>query len=89
MRRNNRTLVKAACATVLGILAVALTGSTEARAQADQPFPPYNPYPALPGFIPPNILPPDLQPELLRVRREHLRSLFRRVASINAADSVR
>jgi hypothetical protein len=70
MRRNKSSLVKAASATVLGILAVPLTGSTEARAQADQPFPPYNPYPALPGFIPPNILPPDLQPELLRVRRE-------------------
>ena len=70
MRRDRSTLVKAAFATVLGILSVQLVGSTEARAQVDQPFPPYDPYPVLPGFVPPNILPPDLQPELLRVRRE-------------------
>jgi len=67
---RNTTLVKAAFATVLGILSVPLAGLTEARAQVDQPFPAYNPYPALPGSIPPSILPPDLQPELLRVRRE-------------------
>ena len=70
MRRDTSTLVKAAFATVLGILSVPLAGLTEARAQVDQPFPAYNPYPALPGSIPPSILPPDLQPELLRVRRE-------------------
>src|SRR3984893_9767673 len=63
MRRDTRTLVKAAFATVLGILSVPLAGSTEAQAQLDQPFPAYNPYPT-------GILPNDLQSELLRVRRE-------------------
>ena len=49
---------------VLGIVSVPLAGFTEARAQqVDQPLPAYNPYP-------PGILPPDLEPELLRVRRE-------------------
>jgi cytochrome c peroxidase len=67
MRRHTGTLVNAAFATVLGILSVPLAGSTEARAQGtaplDQPLPAYNPYPH-------NILPPDLQSELLRVRHE-------------------
>ena len=74
MRRDTCTLVNAAFATVLGILSVPLAGSTEARAQGtaplDQPFPAYNPYPRLPGSVPPTVLPPDLQSELLRVRRE-------------------
>src|SRR5246127_67739 len=74
MRRDTCTLVNAAFATVLGILSVPLAGSTEARAQGtaplDQPFPAYNPYPQLPGSTPPTVLPPDLQSELLRVRRE-------------------
>jgi cytochrome c peroxidase len=48
---------------VLGVLSVPLAGSTEARAQVDQPVAPYNPYPS-------GILPANLQPELLRVRRE-------------------
>ncbi len=90
MRRDTSTLVKAACATVLGILSVPLAGLTEARAQVDQPFPAYNPYPALPGSIPPSILPPDLQPELLKGSArssDHLRSLFRGVASIDSAGS--
>jgi cytochrome c peroxidase len=63
MRRNTRTLVRAVFATVLGVLSVPLAGSTEVRAQVDQPVPPYNPYPS-------GVLPADLQPELLRVRRE-------------------
>ena len=70
MRRTNSTLAKAAFATVLGILSVPFVGSTEARAQVDQPFPPYNPYPPLPGSVPPTVLPPNLQSELLRVRGE-------------------
>src|SRR6202008_2226501 len=74
MRRGTCTLVKAAFATVLAILSIPLAGSTEARAQGtaplDQPFPAYNPYPPLPGSVPPTVLPPDLQSELLRVRRE-------------------
>jgi cytochrome c peroxidase len=71
MRRDTRTLVKAALATVLGIVSVPLAGLTEARAQqVDQPLPAYNPYP-------PGILPPDLEPELLRVRRE-VQTVFNR-----------
>src|SRR6476646_9368670 len=74
MRCDKSTLVKAAFATVLGIVSVTLAGSTEARAQGaallDQPFPAYNPYPPLPGSVPPTVLPPDLQSEVLRVRRE-------------------
>jgi cytochrome c peroxidase len=74
MRRDKSTLVKAALATVLGILSVPLTGLTEVRAQGaakvDQPFPAYNPYPPLPGSVPPTVLPPDLQSEIDRVRRE-------------------
>jgi cytochrome c peroxidase len=63
MRRDTRKIVKAALATALGILSVPLAGSTEARAQADQPIAAYNPYP-------PGILPPDLQSEINRVRHE-------------------
>src|SRR5690349_4454928 len=72
MRRHTSRLVTAGLAAVLGILSVPLVGSTEARAQAavDQPFPPYIPYPPLPGSVPPTVLPPDLQSELLRVRRK-------------------
>jgi cytochrome c peroxidase len=54
---------RTAFATALGILSVPLAGFTEGRAQVDQPFPAYNPYP-------PGILPADVQSELLRVRRE-------------------
>src|ERR1700732_2283608 len=42
----------------------------QAQAQGDPPSRPYNPYPPLPGSVPPTVLPPDLQSELLRVRRE-------------------
>src|ERR1700738_604961 len=60
MRQDTRTLVRAAFATVLGVLSVPLTGSTEARAQTP---PPYNPYPS-------GILPANLDSEISRVRRE-------------------
>src|SRR3984893_8887142 len=72
MRRDTQTLVNAAFATVLGILSVPLAGFTEAQAQVgvDQPVPPYNPYPPLPGSTPPTVLPANLQSELLRVRSE-------------------
>ena len=66
MRQDTRTLVKAAFATVLGVLSVSLAGSTEARAQpVDLPanIPPYNPYPS-------GILPANLQSELDRVKFE-------------------
>src|ERR1700732_2582481 len=60
MHRDARTLVKAAFATVLGVLSVPLAGSTEVHAQ---PPPPYNPYPS-------GILPANLDSEIARVRRE-------------------
>jgi hypothetical protein len=65
MHQDTRTLVRAAFATVLGVLSVPVAGFTEARAQVgvDQPIPPYNPYPS-------GILPANLQSELQRVRFE-------------------
>ena len=60
MRRDTRTLLRAAFATVLGVLSVPLAGSTEVRAQTP---PPYNPYPS-------GILPANLDSEISRVRRE-------------------
>ena len=77
MRRDTQTLVKAAFATVLGILSVPHPASAQAQFQPDIPVLPYNPYPALPGFIPPSILPPDIQPEIYRVRFE-VESIFAR-----------
>jgi hypothetical protein len=79
MGRDTRTLARATFATVLGVLSIPLAGSTEAQAQAfvDQSVPAYNPYPPLPGFTPPNILPPDVQSELYRVRFE-VESIFAR-----------
>src|SRR5437660_4450261 len=66
MRRDTRTLVRAAFATALGVLSVPLAGPIEARAQpVDLPanVPAYNPYPS-------GILPANLQSELDRVKRE-------------------
>ena len=60
MRRDTRTLIRAALATVLGVLSVPFAGSFEARAQTP---PPYNPYPS-------GILPANLDSEIARVRRE-------------------
>src|SRR5712671_7690977 len=71
MRRHISILVTTSLVAVLGIVSVPLAGFTEARAQqVDQPLPAYNPYP-------PGILPPDLVPELLRVRRE-VQTVFNR-----------
>jgi hypothetical protein len=71
MRRRSSIFTKTAFATVLGILSIPLVGPTEARAQLDQPFPAYKPYPPLPGSVPPSVLPPDLQSELLsRLRKK-------------------
>jgi hypothetical protein len=47
MRRHTGTLVRAAFATVLGVLSVPLAGSTEARAQNPNPAPIFPP----PGFV--------------------------------------
>src|ERR1700726_2389941 len=60
MHRDRRTLVKAAFATVLGVLSVPLAGSTVVHAQTP---PPYNPLPS-------GILPANLDSEIARVRRE-------------------
>jgi cytochrome c peroxidase len=68
MPQYTPTVIAAGLAVAFGILSVPHTAS--AQAQVDQPVPPYNPYPPLPGSMPPTVLPPDLQPELLRVRRE-------------------
>ena len=74
MRRHTSILVTTSVAAVLGIVSVPLAGFTEARAQqVDQPLPAYNPYP-------PGILPPDLESELLRVRRE-VQTIFQRYAA--------
>ena len=75
MRRNTFKFVTAGLVAVLGILGAPHAAS--AQAQVDQPVPPYNPYPPLPGSTPPTVLPPDLQPELLRVRRE-VQTIFNR-----------
>jgi hypothetical protein len=68
MRRNTSRFAAAGLAAVLGILGAPHAAS--AQALVDQPVPPYNPYPLLPGSTPPTVLPPDLQPEIYRVRRE-------------------
>jgi cytochrome c peroxidase len=71
MRRHKSRMMTAGLVMVLGVLSLPLTGFTDARAQVDQPYPAYNPYPPLPpGSVPPTILPPNLQSEILRVRRE-------------------
>ena len=72
MRRATRKLVNTAFATLLGVLSVPLAASAQVvnLNEPDIPVPPYNPYPALPGDTPPSILPPDLQPEIYRVRQE-------------------
>src|SRR6266404_891279 len=60
MRQDTRTLIRAAFATVLGVLSLPLAGSIEVRAQTP---PPYNPYPS-------GILPANLDSEIARVRNE-------------------
>src|SRR3984893_14087716 len=60
MRRDTQTLVRAALATVLGVLSVSLAGSIEVRAQTP---PPYNPYPS-------GILPANIDSERTRIERE-------------------
>jgi cytochrome c peroxidase len=68
---------RAACANIFyaSIIGSLLAGvpyaaSAQSQFQPDIPVPPYNPYPPLPGSTPPTVLPPDLQPEIYRVRRE-------------------
>src|SRR5271169_4511019 len=79
MRLDTSTLVKAAFATVLGVLSVPHAGSAQKGPPfpppgpppgTASPFPPYNPYPMEPGSMPPSILPPNLDSEIARVQRE-------------------
>jgi cytochrome c peroxidase len=79
MRRDTGTLVKAAFATVLGILSVPHAGSAQQGPPfpppgpppgTASPFPPYNPYPTGLNSMPPSILPPNLDSEIARVQRE-------------------
>ena len=73
MRRQTSTIATAGLAALLGGLCAPHPASAQSFLfQPDLPpgIPAYNPYPALPGFTPPNILPPDLQPEIFRVRAE-------------------
>jgi hypothetical protein len=77
---TTRFLITAGLTAVLGILAVPHAASAQGAAtplMPDIPFPPYNPYPPLPGSTPPSILPPDLQPEIYRVRAE-VQTIFNR-----------
>src|ERR1700741_1553371 len=80
MRRNTAGLVAAGlAAAAIGILSV--PGAESAGngppfpppgppPGTASPSPPYNPYPMLPGFMPPSILPPNLDSEIARVQRE-------------------
>ena len=71
MRRATWKFVNTAFATALGILCVPHSASAQSNLlQPDIPVTPYNPYPALPNSTPPSVLPPDLQPEIYRIRRE-------------------
>jgi len=72
MSRYTSKFGTAGLAAVLGILGIPHAASAQAPNlfQPDIPVPAYNPYPALPGFTPPSILPPNLQPEIYRVRAE-------------------
>src|ERR1700739_4950060 len=67
MRRHISKLATVGLAAVLGVLSIPYAASAQTL---PSPNPPYNPYPALPGFTPPSILPPDINQEIARVRRE-------------------
>jgi cytochrome c peroxidase len=75
--RNTSRFLTAGLAAVLGILTTPHAASAQSQFQPDIPVPPYNPYPPLPGSTPPTVLPPDLQPEIYRVRRE-IQTIFGR-----------
>src|SRR5215471_13219200 len=87
MRRPTSAFVTTGLATVLGIVSVPHAGSAQSINPAqmsaaqlstpDIPVRPYNPYPPLPGATPPTVLPPDLQPEIYRVRAE-IQTIFGR-----------
>src|SRR6201987_3745641 len=71
MLRHTSTAIAAGLAVALGILSIPQMASAQSNLfQPDIPVPPYNPYPTLSGTTPPTVLPPDLQPEIYRVRAE-------------------
>jgi cytochrome c peroxidase len=80
MRGHTSTVIAAGLAAILGIMSVPHPASGQAPnpaqmtpaqlLQPDIPVTPYNPYPPLPNSTPPTVLPPDLQPEIYRVRAE-------------------
>ncbi len=69
MSRYTSRLAVTAMATALGIVSAAHTGSAQTPPPPAPP-PPYNPYPTGLNSTPPSILPPGLNAELARVRRE-------------------
>ena len=87
MRRHTTGLVTAGLAAVLGVLSVPHAASAQAITTTPNP-PPYNPYPPLPGFTPPSILPPDINSEIARVRREVNTIFGRYMAEWNAMSPV-
>jgi cytochrome c peroxidase len=87
MHRHTSRLVTTGLAAVLGVLSVPHAASAQAITAIPNP-PPYNPYPPLPGFTPPSILPPDINPEIARVRREVNTIFGRYTAEWNAMSPV-
>jgi len=71
MRLDIRPLVNAPFA--LAILSIPLAAHADGGVKPPSrctsiglPVPPYNPYPLLPGYIPPSILPPNINSEIAR-----------------------
>ena len=87
MRRHTSRVVTAGLAAVLGVLSIPHAASAQAITAVPNP-PPYNPYPPLPGFTPPSILPLDINSEIARVRREVNTIFGRYMAEWNAMSPV-
>src|ERR1700739_1353405 len=85
MRRHISKLARGGLAAVLGGLSIPDAASAQTLLS---PTPFYNPYPALPGFTPPSILPPDINSEIARVRREVNTIFGRYMAEWNAMSPV-
>jgi cytochrome c peroxidase len=87
MRRHTTGLLTAGLTAVLGLLIVPHAASAQAITATPNP-PPCNPYPLLPGFTPLCILPPDINSEIARVRREVNTVFGRYMAEWNAMSPV-
>src|ERR1700724_1828736 len=87
MHRHTSRLVTTGLAAVLGVLSVPHAVSAQAITATPNP-PPYNPYPPLPGFTPPSILPPDINSEIARVQSEVNTIFDRYTAEWNAMSPV-